>query len=244
MTQTQQQDAVRFLKDQHDEVKRLFESITHGGGDQRSDDFETLVRLLAVHETAEEMVIYPVVSNSGKQGEQVVAARQAEEDQAKKDLSSLESMGVDHPDFEHHLAEFRLAVLLHASNEEQELFPLLEDISDQDQLAKMTTALKVAEGIAPTHAHKLAPEGALSNALVGPMVSVVDRALMPETSRYPVNCPSTTSAGSSGRNERITRSRALCRSSAPRLSGGSIATSAATWNRCVTSMSSTAPVAS
>ncbi len=42
----------------------------------------------------------------------------------------------------------------------------------------------------------------------------------------------------------MTDSRAFCRSSAPKESGGSMATSAATWNKCVTSMSSAAPVAS
>ena len=42
----------------------------------------------------------------------------------------------------------------------------------------------------------------------------------------------------------MTFSRAACRSAASRLAGGSIATSAATWNRWVTIMSSTAPVAS
>ena len=45
-------------------------------------------------------------------------------------------------------------------------------------------------------------------------------------------------------NAAITASRADCRSAGRNDCGGSIATSAATWNKWVTSMSSAAPVAS
>jgi hypothetical protein len=39
----------------------------------------------------------------------------------------------------------------------------------------MTSELEVAEAMAPTHPHKMAPESAAGNLLVGPFVAMVDR---------------------------------------------------------------------
>ena len=39
----------------------------------------------------------------------------------------------------------------------------------------MGRAFQLAEAMAPTHAHRMAPESAIGNLLVGPFVSMVDR---------------------------------------------------------------------
>src|SRR5665648_718416 len=76
-------------------------------------------------------------------------------------------------------------------------------------------------------------------------VSVVEPSATDLSSRYPSNCPSTTScATSSSRKQASASSRARARWLAARCRGGSIATSAATWNRCDTIMSRAAPVPS
>jgi hemerythrin superfamily protein len=175
MTQTEQKDAVSFLKDQHRDVRDLFTAIAEANGDERRDQFETLVRLLAVHETAEEMVIYPTIRAEGERGERVAEARLSEEDEAKKMLADLEKLDPSASEFDELLKRFRTAVETHAEREEQEAFPLLESVADDDRLGRMTSALKVVEGLAPTHPHKTAPEGALGNMLVGPFVAMVDR---------------------------------------------------------------------
>jgi hemerythrin superfamily protein len=174
MSQTASQDAVSFLQSQHDDVRQLFATIGSTRGEQRRDAFEPLVRLLAVHETAEEMVVYPAI-RSAEGGQAIVEARLQEEDQAKKTLTELEKLDVDSEAFDRLFTEFRAAVEAHAQSEEHEVFPLLQTTTDEKQLERMGMALKAAEGIAPTHPHKLAPESATGNLLVGPFVSVVDR---------------------------------------------------------------------
>lgn len=169
------QDAVRFVGSQHDEVRELFRAVAAEKGEARRRAFEPLVRLLAVHETAEEMVVYPTVRSAGEDGKRIADARTREEDQAKKTLSDLEKLDLDSAEFETRFASFRQAVETHADREETEVFPLLEKITDEQQLKRMTAALEVAEGIAPTHPHKLAPESAVGNAVVGPFVGMVDR---------------------------------------------------------------------
>ena len=92
MTTTDQETAVRFLLRQHEDVRRLFRSVQEATGEARRESFEPLVRLLAVHETAEEMVVYPALRTAGDEGRRIAEARLAEEDEAKKVLADLEKL--------------------------------------------------------------------------------------------------------------------------------------------------------
>lgn len=167
-------DAVEFIRSQHATIRRLFGEVEETSGDARSEPWELLVRLLAVHETAEEMVIYPAI-RSVDGGAAVADARKQEEDEAKKILTDLEKMDPSSAAFEAALPPFRSAVLGHAEAEEQEVLPLLASIKDEDQLQSLGKMLTVAEGMAPTHPHKAAPESATGNLLVGPFVAMTDR---------------------------------------------------------------------
>ena len=173
-TTTTTGDAVDLLTAQHEEVRQLFAQL-QGGGQGRRDTFECLVRLLAVHETAEEEVVYPALRGTGADGGQIAEARKVEEDEAKKMLSDLEKLGVDGEGFDAQLDTFRTAVLAHAESEEREVFPRLRQSLDADALRSMRTALETAEAMAPTHPHPHGPESALGNILVGPFVAVVDK---------------------------------------------------------------------
>lgn len=167
-------DVVDLLLAQHHEVRELFSAV-QGGAQDRTDAFECLVRLLAVHETAEEEVVYPALRSTGDEGERIAEARKAEEAEAKQQLSDLERLGVDGDGFDAQLQTFRTAVLAHAENEEREVFPLLRRSLDADKLSSMRSALEMAEKMAPTHPHPHGPESALGNMVVGPFVAVVDR---------------------------------------------------------------------
>jgi len=59
--------------------------------------------------------------------------------------------------------------------EEAEEFTLLAEHLDADELAKLTSAVEVAERIAPTHPHA-GVESAKLNFAVGPFASMLDRA--------------------------------------------------------------------
>jgi hemerythrin superfamily protein len=170
----QEMYATTFIHKQHDQIVQLFEAVERAAPDERAQAFEPLVRLLAVHETAEEMVIYPM-AQGGEAGKEIVAQRRAEEDQAKKMLVELEKMDAASPEFIQALATFKADVLEHAAAEEDEVFPLLTEVADTDELKSMTKRLQAAEAMAPTHPHKTAPESAIGNMLIGPFAAIVDR---------------------------------------------------------------------
>lgn len=168
-------DAVKFLLTQHAEVRSLFTSVSAASGEARREAFAPLVRLLAVHETAEEMVVYPAVRNAGEEGDRIADARLVEEDEAKKLLADLEKLDPASPEFTEPFRQFRAAVEAHAEREEREVFPLLQRTVDDEQLGRMASSLQVAESVAPTHPHRLAPESAVGNMVAGPFVAIVDR---------------------------------------------------------------------
>lgn len=169
-------DVIELLHAQHEEAKQLFAQLQGAaGGDARSEPFDCLMRLLAVHETAEEEVVYPALRSTGPDGERIADERTAEEDEAKKVLSDLESIGVTGEHFDEKLEAFRLLVLTHAESEEREVFPRLQASLDSDKLRSMRTAVEAAERMAPTHPHPHAPESAVGNLLTGPFVAMVDK---------------------------------------------------------------------
>jgi hemerythrin superfamily protein len=168
-------DVVALLKAQHEQVRQLFSDVSGSTGESRRDAFECLVRLLAVHETAEEEVVYPAVKRSVDGGDAIVQARLQEEDSAKQMLSDLEKIGPEGERFQTQLAALQQAVLTHAEHEEQEVFPQLRAALDAETLSKMASSLETAEKMAPTHPHPHGPESAAGNIMVGPFVAVVDR---------------------------------------------------------------------
>jgi hemerythrin superfamily protein len=175
MADSDGRDIAQFIRDQHDEIKRLCSQVEAQRGEQRREAFECLVRLLAVHETAEEEVIYPVVRTADPGGDQIAEARIGEESTAKRMLSDLERAGVDSDEFAPRFSVLREAVLRHAEQEEQTVLPLLEETQDPDRLERMGSAARLAESLAPTHPHPHGPDSALGNIAAGPMVAVIDR---------------------------------------------------------------------
>jgi hemerythrin superfamily protein len=170
------EDVVKFLKGQHDLIKDMFEEV-FSASDQKAREkaFVELRQLLAVHETAEEMVVHPRARNEIADGDEIVDARLHEEHEAKQQLSKLEAMDIDSKEFLEELTKFRDAVVEHAEAEENEEFNKLQRKLDSDDLGRMAKAVLAAEAIAPTRPHP-GVESAKANFAVGPFASMLDRA--------------------------------------------------------------------
>jgi hemerythrin superfamily protein len=166
---------VTHVRRQHETIRRLFDAVSDASPSQRAAAFQPLVRLLAVHETAEEMVVYPALMLAGADARAVVRERKAEEDQAKRKLAELEGMDAGSRPFLTALDSLREMVLDHVDAEEREVLPLLEEHRASYELRLMDAGFVMAQMVAPTHAHRFAPESATGNLLLGPAVAIVDR---------------------------------------------------------------------
>ncbi len=175
MTATRQKDAVDVLLAQHERIKAMFSEVSSAGGKQKQDLFEDLVRLLAVHEAAEEELVHPLSRRDNAAGEAVVDARLAEEQQAKRELADLYDIGTADPRFDDAFQRLQQAVLAHAEHEEHEEFPALRRAVPAEQLTKLAGMVLTAEKMAPTRPHPHSPSSATGNLIVGPPMAVFDR---------------------------------------------------------------------
>jgi len=167
-------DVISFLKEQHEQIKGLFNQVSTSEGTAKRDAFVSLRRLLAVHETAEEEIVHPAARRALPDGARLVDARLLEENEAKKILSQLEDLDVDSTEFDMKLKLLQTGVLIHAQAEELEEFAQLASALDQGQLDKMRRAAEFAEKVAPIRPHP-GVESATANLLAGPFASMLDR---------------------------------------------------------------------
>jgi hypothetical protein len=175
MTQAEQKNVIDLLLGQHEEIKTLFTQLALVSGQEKKDLFDDLVRLLAVHETAEEEVVHPAARRRIDNGDDIVQGRLDEERKAKQALAELYDLGVDHPEFDHRLDQLAISVTEHAIMEQTEEFPALREALGPDELRRMAGAVKAAQAVAPTRPHPTVGESATANILVGPPVAVFDR---------------------------------------------------------------------
>ncbi len=168
-------DVVDLLLTQHARVEELFLLVAGSTGDAKREAFDELVRLLSVHETAEEEVVHPLSRRVADHGGPLIDDRLQEERQAKEMLSELTKSDPGDPGFDEALLLLRNAVLMHARYEERYEFPQLRAKVPAAQLKAMATAVRTAEKLAPTRPHPGA-ESAVANLAAGPALAVIDRA--------------------------------------------------------------------
>jgi hemerythrin superfamily protein len=169
-----QDDVVALLVTQHARIEELFLLVAGGEGDTKRAAFNDLVRLLAVHETAEEEVIHPLSRTLPGDNDDLIDDRLTEERQAKETLQALVEGGVEATGFDDGILLLRQAVLEHARNEERYEFPRLRQHVPADRLRQLAGALRAAEAAAPTRPHP-GTESAAANVVAGVPLAVIDR---------------------------------------------------------------------
>ncbi|BBY88475.1 hemerythrin domain-containing protein [Mycolicibacterium tokaiense] len=169
-------DVVDYLKAQHQTLRQLFtDTLDAPDADSQEKAFNQLRALLAVHETAEEMMVHPRVRRKVDGGSAIVDERLHEEHDSKIALAEIEKLEFGTAEFSKALIRLQQDVLAHAEKEETEEFIRLQDELDADERAQMTLAVQAAERIAPTHPHP-GVESAVANFAAGPFASLIDRA--------------------------------------------------------------------
>ncbi|MEU6809306.1 hemerythrin domain-containing protein [Streptomyces sp. NPDC046831] len=167
-------DVVALLMRQHGDIRNLFDEVERSKGEERRTAFRHLVRLLAVHETAEEEVVHPFARRALPGGAQVVEDRLSEEHHAKETLAALDDMDTDDPGFLPALRTLRTEVQEHARAEERYEFAHIRRSTDVTALAAMAKAVKAAEAMAPTRPHP-GVESGVANVALGPVAALMDR---------------------------------------------------------------------
>jgi hypothetical protein len=167
-------DVIDLLLRQHALIRDLFDEVSRCRGDAKADAFSRLVRMLAVHETAEEEIVHPFARRKLVGGDTIVDSRLAEEREAKELLELLDDMDCNTPDFSQKLEMLRAAVFAHAAAEERYEFAELKAATTVSERKSMAVGVKAAEAMAPTHPHP-GTESATKNMLMGGPLAIMDR---------------------------------------------------------------------
>jgi hypothetical protein len=168
-------NGIDLLLAQHQQVRELLEAVQFGPVEEQQARFDELRELLAVHETAEQIVLRPLTRASVAGGNEIADARIAEENAAKKALAELEKLEVNSYEFIEKFATFKADVLEHAANEEAVEFGVLRAAEDPVDMAQLADRLEQAETAAPTHPHPSAKTTG-GNVALGPFAALLDRA--------------------------------------------------------------------
>jgi hemerythrin superfamily protein len=167
-------DVIEEVLEDHEEIKALFARVESASGGQRLDAFNDLVRKLATHETAEQEIVHPLALQADGKG--VRDERVSEEKEAEIVLDELLKMGPDDRMFTSKFEALKRDVLAHAEREEAEEHPKIRATIAADRLRALAPAFRAAEATAPTRPHPRGPVSATGNMIVGPIVSIMDRA--------------------------------------------------------------------
>jgi hemerythrin superfamily protein len=174
-TTAQQDDVVDILLAQHQRIGQLFDRLASATGTQKRELFEDLIRLMAVHEVAEEDLVHPLARRKTGSAPQVVDAHLQEEQQIKRSLVELYAFGTEHAEFDARLRQLRDIALAHFTHEERDELPHLRDTLRVLDLQRLGSVILSVEKRAPTRAHPNVSASATVNLLVGPPLTVFDR---------------------------------------------------------------------
>jgi hemerythrin superfamily protein len=142
-------NALELLKSDHDKVRGLFrefEAAAEKGNQDRS--FEIMSQIaeeLEVHTTIEEVVLYPAARNAGEEAENLALEGIEEHHVVDQLLEEIKRMD---PSDEAYVPKVKVLienVEHHAEEEEQELFPELEETLGTQRLEELGQELEKAK---------------------------------------------------------------------------------------------------
>jgi hypothetical protein len=135
-------DLLWVLYRQHAEITEALERVAGSKGEERTNNLAAAVAFMKRHETAEQNVVRPIVTEANQSAE--AEARNAEEKEADGVIAELTILDVDSSEFETKFAALMQAVSDHAETEETDEFPIVETArSEADRITLGEKFLKV-----------------------------------------------------------------------------------------------------
>lgn len=151
-------NAIEMLIREHEEAANMFDELENSNEDQlttadenttivqaRIDLFRKLKNALTLHTRAEEQVFYPALENFDETRDLITEAyrEHGEVDQLLEEISGLNPTNEQWLD---KIAELRESVEHHVSEEEDELFPQVEELFDEEQLQQLGAQMEAVKG--------------------------------------------------------------------------------------------------
>ena len=139
-------DALELLKQDHQEVKKLFQQAEGAEGKQKIEVFAKIKKALETHTRIEEGIFYPAMEKR-EELKDVVLESLEEHKQVKTLLKEMDALVSDSEKFEPKLKVLQENVQHHAEEEEEgKMFPKVRQLFDKAALERLGQELQSAKG--------------------------------------------------------------------------------------------------
>jgi iron-sulfur cluster repair protein YtfE (RIC family) len=128
-------NAIELLKEDHDRVDKLFQTVKADEDADHRDTFEKIKAELEAHTHIEETIFYPKLKEEGDEELKKITLEGVEEHhQAKMFLRELSSLVGDSEKFQPKLKVLMEDISHHVQEEEGQMFPMVQEQFDEDTL--------------------------------------------------------------------------------------------------------------
>jgi hemerythrin superfamily protein len=132
--------ATTLLERQHRNLQQLCEAVERGSASIRESLLPQLAGDLVAHIAVEEQIFYPAAS-AALHEDAWVGSSHARHAQAIHSLERTLDAPLDGDEFDEAIGDLRMVVELHAEEEEEGLFPRLEDALDPRAMRELALAM-------------------------------------------------------------------------------------------------------
>jgi hemerythrin superfamily protein len=162
-------------RDDHIELDRLLQELDGTTGSAQQEVLNRIDRLVFSHAFAEETVLWPVLRRVLPDGDALTLQVEKEHQEVNELVSALEADGPDDPRRPARLARLVEVLREDVRDEEDVLFPRLQEAVPADELRRLGRRWEIMRRISPTRPHPTGSRRPSGNALSGLPLSVLDR---------------------------------------------------------------------
>jgi hemerythrin superfamily protein len=162
-------------RDDHIELDRLLQELDGTTGSVQQEVLNRIDRLVFSHAFAEETVLWPVLRRVLPDGDALTLQVEREHQEVNELVSALEADGPDDPRRPARLARLVEVLREDVRDEEDVLFPRLQEAVPADELRRLGRRWEIMRRISPTRPHATVSRRPPGNALSGLPLSVLDR---------------------------------------------------------------------
>ena len=162
-------------RNDHVELHRLLRELDGSTGTEQERVLRRIDRLVFSHAFAEETVLWPAIRRVLPDGDALTLRIEEEHQEVNQLVSELETLGHDDPRRAPTLARLVQVLDEDVRDEEDVLFPRLQEALDASALRRLGRQWEVARRVSPTRPHPTVSRRPPGNAVSGLPLSLLDR---------------------------------------------------------------------
>ena len=143
-------DAIQFLKQEHQKAKAAFENLLKAAPASRGQLWTKLQPELEAHEQIEDECLYePLSRDAGKTDSKLAGWRRKHQNEVDKVEGLIKAMGKLEPEDAAWLTKLKAvhtSLESHIREEEQDIFPRIGKVWDEDKLEQAGKEMKMVKG--------------------------------------------------------------------------------------------------